>query len=84
MEYPIIKSCRVWDKNGKEKRYKLRNRSLRMYYILRKGNFSKIYFKVEYGKAKTQSGKIEMYYNDGEYTDPKEAFRAFKAFWEQS
>lgn len=82
MTYPYIRTCRVWDKKGKLKSYKLGNRPLRMYAILRKGGFSKIYFKIWYGKAKTNRGVLEMFYNDYEGTDPKEALVAFKGFME--
>lgn len=56
--------------------------SLRMYILLKKGNYQKVYFKVEYGKAKTTSGKMEMFYNEAVCSDPKDAYKTFKAFWE--
>lgn len=53
-----------------------------MYILLKKGNYQKVYFKVEYGKAKTTSGKMEMFYNEAVCSDPKDAYKTFKAFWE--
>lgn len=81
IRYPFIKVCRVWDKNGKMKAYRLGNRTVRMSYILKKP-FSKIYFKIEYGLAKNTKGKLEMFYNDYEGSDPKEALKAYHAFME--
>lgn len=69
-------------KNGKVDRIYPNTKTRRLFHRVKAGNFLKVYFKVEYGKAKTESGKEEMFYNDGEYTDPKEAYRALKAFLE--
>lgn len=54
----------------------------RLYARIRHGKFLSVYFKVLYGKAKTNKGKIEMFYNDGTYTNSKEALEALHAFLE--
>lgn len=56
------------------------SKTKRLYARIRHGKFLSVYFKVLYGKAKTSNGTEEMFYNDGEYTDPKEALQALKAF----
>lgn len=58
------------------------SKTKRLYARIRHGKFLSVYFKVLYGKAKTTSGKEEMFYNDYETSDPKEALRTLKAFLE--
>lgn len=68
-------------KNGKVTWY--RKVSLRRFLsFCSLGSFAKIYVKVEYGKRKDVRGKEVMFYNDGEYDDPKEAVKALRAFLE--
>jgi hypothetical protein len=80
-KYPFISKCQVWQLNGVKKNYRLGNRTQRLLYILKKP-FKKIYFKIEYGKAKNSKGHWEMFYNDYVGTDPKEALQTFRAFME--
>ena len=81
IKYPFIRTCHVWDMNGKLKVYRLGNKYNRMLYILKKP-ISKIYFKIEYGIAKNTKNRWEMFHNDGTYTDMKEALKAYRAFME--
>jgi hypothetical protein len=79
-KYPFIRTCHVW-RNGKMTAYRLGNKYNRMLYLLKKP-LDKIYFKIEYGPAKNRKGKMEVFYNDGVYTDMKEALKAYRAFME--
>jgi len=54
----------------------------RFYAILKAENFQKAYLKVSYGKQKTNFGKIEDFYNDGDYETKTELLQAFRAFTE--
>jgi hypothetical protein len=78
-EFPRV-TLKIW-KNGKCKRLNRSTRFGRINYLI-KSSYDKIYIKVEYGKAKTNTGKTEMFYNDGEYTNNKDAHKAYLAFIE--
>ena len=41
-----------------------------------------IYLRVSYGQAIDNKGKVQTFFNDGEYTDKKEFTHALKAFLE--
>ncbi len=43
--------------------------------------FEKVYVRVEYGKKENHLGKKVDFYNDGFYTDKKEAANAIRDFW---
>jgi hypothetical protein len=43
----------------------------------------KWYIRVEYGKYKNCFGNIQIFYNDGIYTNEKEAKKVFKIFIEK-
>ena len=63
------------------KAYRLGNKYNRMLYILKKP-FEKIYFRIDYGFAKNTKGKLEMFYNDYQGTNAKEALMAYRGFME--
>lgn len=45
-------------------------------------NFELCHIYVEYGKQKDNHNKLVTFYNDGEYTNKKEAIKALDAFLE--
>lgn len=67
-------------KNGKMVRMYPKNRVRRFYAKLQGYSYTKVYFKVEYGRAKDAQGKMSTFYNDGTYEDSKEAKKALAAF----
>ena len=69
-------------KNGTMTQMYTSTRIKRLYTRIRGGNYDRIYIRVNYGMAKTKKGKLEMFYNDGNYTDHKEAYKALRAFLE--
>lgn len=54
----------------------------RIYAKIRGRKWERLYLRVEYGMAKTNKGKLEMFYKDGYYENWHEALQAFKAFLE--
>ncbi len=79
--YRII--LRVW-KNGENSKTYRTTKSKRFYSVVEAEDFQKAYLKVSYGKDKTNFGKNEEFYNDGDYMTKKELIEAFKAFTEQN
>lgn len=68
-------------KNGEYRWY--RKVSLRRFcYFCSLGSYARFYVRVDYGKDRDAYGKNVMFYNDGEYDDPKEAIQALRAFLE--
>ena len=82
-QFPRVSTATFVLKNGKTVRIFPNTKTKRMYAKLRGGKWNKVYFKVEYGKAKSDDGKFHMFYDDYEGTNPKEAVQAFKAFLER-
>lgn len=92
-KFPLV-SAKIYLKNGKVLSTSRTNKTKRLYARIRGGNFSKIYFKVEYGKGKTNYDKkivhadgkvtnpVEMFYNDATCTNKKEALEVLHAFLE--
>ena len=69
---------------GKPTRYIMAPRSKwrRLYAKLASARAQKYLVRVEYGKDKTNTGTTEMFYNEGEYDNPRDAREALKAFIE--
>ena len=82
-QFPRVKVARFYDAHGKMTRIFPNTKTKRLYARLRSGKWAKVYFKIEYGKAKTTDGKIHMFYNDGEYDNVHDAVQSFKAFLER-
>lgn len=79
-EFPKVKATFTY----KDKKVSINatTKTKRLYAKLRHGKFLSVYFKVLYGMAKTSSGKKEMFYNDYEGKDAKEALKTLEAFLE--
>jgi hypothetical protein len=80
-QYKII--LRALKNDGDSKTYHT-TKSKRFYSIVRAENIQKAYLRVSYGKDKTNFGKVEEFYNDGDYETKNELIEAFKAFTEQN
>ena len=76
-------TLRIWRNDGKRKTYNT-TKSKRFYSIVRAENIQNAYLRVSYGKYKTNFGKVEEFYNDGDYETKSELIEAFKAFTEQN
>lgn len=55
----------------------------RFIYRLTHDKFSKAIVRVEYGKQKDHTGKMVMFYNEGEYDNGRDAKHALRAFCEK-
>lgn len=82
LEFPRVATATFWYPNGKKARIYPGTKTKRLYYKLRGRKWEKVYFRINYGMAKTSSGKKEMFYNSGTYTNVKEAIYALRAFLE--
>ena len=81
--YPCTR-LKIWDKNGKTTIFPLTTRRRRLFSRLRHVPYAKVYIKVEYGYDVDVFGKRVMFYNDGYYTERREAVKALQAFlWEK-
>ena|SRR3989344_2250638 len=74
---------KLWKDDGKIKTYHSR-KTKRIFSRLKAEDFSKALLKVFYGRAKTNSGKIEPIVNSGTYFSKGEAHYALSAFTEKS
>jgi hypothetical protein len=81
-KYPHIETVTFWLLDGKKVRMFPKNHSRRIYSRVSLGHYSKVYFKVVYGMAKTSNGRYTMFYNEYEGSDPKEAYKTLRAFME--
>lgn len=79
--YPRIQTAKFTLLNSKVVTMYPQHKTRRIFMRIKAGNFSKVYFRVEYGKKKTDHGEL-MFYNDGEYTNAEDAMQALKAFLE--
>lgn len=82
-QYHIKIKLKLWRSDGKVKIY----HSVKIRRIIAKvkaDKFLKASLKVYYGKAKTNTGKIESITNSGTYQTKKELFQALSAFTEKS
>jgi len=75
-------TLKLVSKAGKVKWYFVGTKK-RFIYWLTHGKFSKAIVRVEYGKEKDNHGKMVMFYNEGEYTNKKDALQALRAFCEK-
>lgn len=66
--------------NGSIRRYTTKDKINRFFYKLRHDKFTKAYLKVSYGKQICNLGCKCEFYNDGEYSNSKEALKAYKMF----
>lgn len=76
-------TLKLWKINGEVKIYHSRKKR-RILYKVEADKFRKAYLKVFYGKAKTNSGKVEPIINDGTYETKEELLRVLSAFTEKS
>lgn len=79
LSYKVIKNGKVID------RYRTRSKR-RFLYRARTINWKKkhlkVYLRVSYGKHLTNYGKLDNFWNDGEYRTKKEFWIALRAFLE--
>ena len=79
---PYLKmTLKLTKRDGKVKRYR-KGTFRRFLYSCRHGSWEKYYLWVGYGKQKDVYGKMTEFYNDGEYTNRKDAEQALRAFCE--
>ena len=77
--FRVIKNGKVVERCQTHSKRRFYNR-IRM--INWQNSHFKVYLRVSYGKALTNFGKMENFYNDGEYETNKDLLEALTAFTE--
>lgn len=73
---------KLWDKNGKVKRYVSEKKMRILAYVVR-GNYKKAYIRVNYGYGINVFGERVLFHNDGTYYNRSDLQWALNAFTEK-